>query len=273
MINATNMIKEPLLKKRKENEFLFNNSIICEGKEHSFYSFGLQDSISTKKQENNIIAIVCDGVSSNSDGRFSKNGVGATLISDFLTNFISSKFFQCKNKPTIQQILHKTEKALIKYIQKTAANHFRKRMCKNLKKQFISNYFTTTILGLLIYNKEYAVFGVGDGFFAINNKLYTAGKLDDLSSMLSPLLSNKFQEIHFFKTYNSGCILNNLFFSIMTDGITPTKEELEHLIASYDGTIDFSKKLISFYRGIPYNQFHDDIAIINIEYIKEGDKT
>lgn len=139
-----------------------------------------QDAMSLWARTNCIASVIADGCSTSMRG-FSNNEVGAKLLSTLVVSLVGESCVNLGVASLLDQ-LPTIEIQVCERILQLASTLL--PACH--QEDVLHNLFMTTILGLAIDEKDYAVFGCGDGLFSINGEVknldefsgrYLAGRL------------------------------------------------------------------------------------------------
>lgn len=188
------------MKRRGSSQLAFG-AVLLEGTEHRTSAKGLQDSLnissmevpntaslafptgahSVTRGEGGFVGVVCDGTSNVSLGirsLESRNQVGAQLAAVVISRAIASTFPQAlAQQPTFESalsaVLQHAERGVYqvaRYISKKA--HYSKcGKARDMYRAFVAGHFSFTVLGFVIQDPYFAVFGLGDGAFSINGEI------------------------------------------------------------------------------------------------------
>lgn len=191
-----------------------------------------QDSISIVALENKVLGVVCDGCATSKSG-FSNNEVGSRLIAVLVTrivwNLLNGKSFSQIPKKLVE-IEQEIGKNLLEI-----SNIFTN---EDLRTAFIESFFMSTIIAFAVDEKEYLVFGCGDGFLFINGKptnldTYEGEYLPNHLIKQEDYLTHSEKKPRSLKVYEKGKTkdLNNLL--IATDGFIDIQEHFSELLEKF----------------------------------------
>lgn len=215
-----------------------------QGNDHMAIGISNQDAINYSIDDELIIGVLCDGCTTHHEdfiSPYSNNQVGALLLSEMITNYCYNDIRVRKNRINLDKFLKNLQNTLLQKINKIRKSCAIPDWDKDF---FLYNYFTTTILVLVIRRKEFFVFGCGDGYVGVNNTLTQLNKQtgDYLINWSNPQQNNELA----FKTIARGATeqLNKVYLA--SDGFNTTqilkssyfRNMLEHSDNSHTGFID-----------------------------------
>lgn len=131
-----------------------------------------QDSLALWSRDNCVVGVVCDGCSSSARGT-SNNEVGARLLSMAFASIVGEACAQ-SGVAGLQASLATLERQLCEKILQITSTLLPERYRDDL----LHGLFMTTIQGFVVDASNYALFGCGDGFYAVNGK---PSSLEELS--------------------------------------------------------------------------------------------
>ncbi len=139
-----------------------------------------QDAIALLAREKYVVGIVCDGCSSSSQG-YSNAEVGARLLATLATDAVDA-LLQNSDVACLAGSLLKLETDIYERLETmlTALS------CEKTRDIAIDTFFLATLVCFVVDDSSYAIFGCGDGIYAIDDKVtslheyegeYLAGRL------------------------------------------------------------------------------------------------
>ncbi len=210
-----------LLEKNARTKLPFSvGALSRRGSLHARHGMNNQDAIQIVLQDACIVGILCDGTSSSHPSikrDFSNNEVGANLLSFLIAQTcLDAIAFRKGISPKL--FVHLLDTSFRKRYRDLAYT----LSGKTRKSKITSHFLTTTCLGIMILEREYFVFGAGDGIIHHNGKSIV---LERTSSFLSGnLLTNKRPVLRLI-AYGNTDKLDHV--SILSDGFQSQKA-LEH---------------------------------------------
>ncbi len=210
---------------------LLVGSLVWEGKLHNNLSMGCQDACHTTIGHDFKVTILCDGCSM-TDHVITQNQVGAILGAQYIANCIATNLE--KSEGDIDDSLF--NEILINTVFDTH-NAFRQignifRLADDCSKwtRFVYNKLMFTVVGLVVYNNHYWIFGLGDGCYGIDTKVIVIPPSSNFlnQSMVEEKTSIDTQ----LGIYESGSISDIETIWIASDGMS-------HLLSDESGKTDF----------------------------------
>jgi len=129
-----------------------------------------QDAIAIVSRDELLVGVVCDGCSSSALG-YSNSEVGARLLG-LLTAEVVAQAFEEESVARFTEVLPAIERAVFERL----AVILEALTGKEDREKVIQTLWLTTIVGFAVDRTDYAIFGCGDGLYAINDEVST---LDD----------------------------------------------------------------------------------------------
>lgn len=124
-----------------------------------------QDSLAILGEHDRLVGVVCDGCSTAAGG-YSQNEVGSRLLSVLVANLTNDLIRNSRVIGLLDELLS-LEKAIGLQILELSKAFVKEEQ----RDSFLEGFFMTTIVVFAIDADDYAVFGCGDGFLAINGEL------------------------------------------------------------------------------------------------------
>ena len=179
-----------------------------------------QDAYLIHQEDSFVLALVLDGCGS---GKHSEIGsqVGAKLLESSFLQKIQRQGLPC-NDETMEILLRSVEQEVI------ATLHVLARTLAGVGSfsSIVNDYMSFTILGTLITDEYYAVFGLGDGVFAINGAVLEIGPFPKNAP---PLLAYRLLD------------MTNAAYTLTLHDSGST-ESIESILIASDGAIEFETK-------------------------------
>lgn len=151
---------QPIIKK---------GSACHEGNKHVTFSLGYQDSSFITGNNSISVGIICDGCSSSLSG-YSKNQVGAILGAEIIAQLLFKKI---KKQDSINNVFHILLNESIfecRAIFKNLIRRIKKISSQFDRQKFIADKLTFSFLGVVTWNNNYWIFGLGNGCYGIDNE-------------------------------------------------------------------------------------------------------
>ncbi len=174
-------------------------TVLLEGSGHVRESKGLQDALSVQLVDrssgssscstgalnyteltNGVVAVVCDGTSqAEYDGITlqTRNQVGAVLFADLIARKLASELANDHTtsgnlQSCLSGLLPQIERQLRNLVRSVAGRSGRRPAVSDSEfRTFVGTHFFTTILGLVVRRDEWAFFGLGDGFYLVDERI------------------------------------------------------------------------------------------------------
>ena len=200
-----------------------------------------QDTYLIHEEETFVVALVLDGCGS---GKHSEVGsqVGAKLIMSSLLQKMQRQGLP-SNDSTMEILLRSVEQEVIAQLYVLA----RTLAGNGSFSEIVNDYLSFTVLGTFISDQYYAVFGLGDGVFAINGTVLEIGPFPKNAP---PLLAYRLLDL-----------TNSAYTFTLHDSGAP--ETLESILIGSDGAMEVEQKSTRMLPGQneevgPLRQFVDN---------------
>jgi Stage II sporulation protein E (SpoIIE) len=264
------------------NDFqIFHGAVSRIGESHINFPIGYQDAQFCVNQNGIFIGVICDGCSFATDG-YTQNQVGAILGSEMIArNIFDLIKYQGNENVNFNEILAKANDLSKRFFEKILSSLGLRRLGID-KKKFIEEKLLFTVIGLMIVNNSYCIFGCGDGVFGINedNCDVEKGKLSS-PKYLQPLLNSRVVEQ--FHIYRKGEIKDGDTLWIASDGLLNLLEN-EDGISNFSDflgdertckTVEDNNQTVQPFRQLTQkykNRLSDDIALVVTKIKKNPEK-
>lgn len=188
------------------------------GKDHIIAGKNNQDAFVIRKTPSLTAAIVCDGCGSGAHSE-----VGAKIAAEALTNLLTAELFNDVSFDGFDELLESTRNDLEDYLKDVFFREYDERAF-----EIVNSYGLFTMLGFFQNKNLSAFFGLGDGYFIINDMMIKVGPFpNNAPPYLGYNLLNRKENFNIVeKLYNNE--LNS--FLIATDGLEELveAEEIPH---------------------------------------------
>lgn len=224
-------------------------TVLIEGSGHVREAKGLQDALSVKllrehvsssacstsalnydELTNGVVAVVCDGTSqAEYEGMTlqTRNQVGAILFADLVARKVARELSMYDSslsslRSSLDVLLPQIERNLRNLVRSVAGRSGRRPALSDAEFcKFVGTHFFTTILGLVVRNDEWAFFGLGDGFYLVDDRIAMQGDHEVIGqAWVSRKRMRPSLQIH-----ESGQVGEISKFCIATDGIATAMHE------------------------------------------------
>jgi hypothetical protein len=206
-----------------------------------------QDSFGIYIGEKMVVGVVCDGCGSGhkstvSQDRFSSNEVGARLMVQAIINssvrMLNGTGGLLATKPSLDKaFLQRLSKTLLKTLTTTV-----KAYCgtdEEMSERFILDNMMSTILGVIVMQDRFLVFGCGDGYVGVNDEIVS------LKNQEGKYLANNLLPALCPKKYANGC-----FPSSLDSLATSTFDEFQGVLLATDGFAPVHSQDASFFQSL-----------------------
>ncbi len=202
-------------------------TVVRQGPLHHKLGFGLQDACWHATAGDVRVAVVCDGCSTAGNG-YSHNLVGARLGAELIANELARALADAvdRDRLDIQPILASLRRQLHERFRKLCNGMgFSLRRDRERYHAFVLDTLMFTVVGCALLGSRYWIFGVGDGYYGIDDKLHAVPAAAYLNESL---LRWRQPDREQFRIYAAGALPRTSRIWIASDG-------LAHVINSDDG--------------------------------------
>jgi serine/threonine protein phosphatase PrpC len=192
-----------------DNLFVVSSASVP-GSHHRSMAKNNQDAWAVDKNEQALVAIVCDGCGSGAHSE-----VGAQLAGPFIVKTLLNKL--AKAPADFEKNLEETRTELHCFLRQTATS------LNESSAAAVLEYFLFTVVGVIITERQTVIFGLGDGLFALNGEVTQIDENNEPNYLAYGLLSEEKARQKFVirKIIDTGAIQSLL---IATDGLAEWEE-------------------------------------------------
>jgi hypothetical protein len=245
------------------------------GDSHIRLPIGLQDASFCIDHEGVFVGVICDG-SSMARGDFTQNQLGAIIGSEVIARYVHKNLRHRKRR-------RRSDFLSALNIASTKTFSFFRQFLTSLEtrkleidqREFVRKKLLFTVIGVIVIENSYCVFGCGDGFWGKNTETHEVEKRRSSMNFLQSVLTN--EDSKGLMIYKLGKVRRNEIFWVASDGLGELFRK-ERGQASFD-TFLHDERTCTWDAGedksiLPFrvllnsfnSRFSDDITIIAVKY-------
>ena len=175
----------------QNNRTISYGAVSMIGDGHIRLPIGLQDASFCIDQDGVFVGVICDG-SSMAHGDFTQNQLGAIIGSEVIARYVHKNLRHRKRRrrSDFRSALNVASTKTFSFFRQFLTSLDTRRLEID-QHEFVRKKLLFTVIGVIVIESSYCIFGCGDGFWGKNTEIHEIEKRSSSMNFLQSVLTNE----------------------------------------------------------------------------------